>query len=148
MVEVTDKDEEPALADDPRNYDLEEGDVSMSSLEPSIAADAHNYDSSPEPAPAVVLPEQQASSSRVTSDDPPPSDACFLRFHPRPAAEIASASHAALVEEIMQQSTADTGDKEQLENTLLMMSQVFGQASRLLGKRRRGEKGKGKGHAP
>ncbi|KAJ7303801.1 hypothetical protein DFH08DRAFT_825581 [Mycena albidolilacea] len=148
MVKVTDEDEAPTLADDPRNYDLEEGDVSMSSPELSIAADAHNYDSGLEPAPAVVPPKQQALSSRVTLDDPPPSDACFLRFHPRPAAEIASASRVALVEEIMQQSTANTGDEEQLENMLLMMSEVFGQAGRLLGKRRHGEKGKGKGRAP
>jgi hypothetical protein len=132
MVKVTDEDEEPALADDPRNYNLKEGDVSMGL----------------EPAPAVVPPKQQVSSSRVTLDDPPPSDARFLRFRPRPAAEIASASRAALMKEIMQQSTADTGDEEQLENTLLMMSEVFGQASRLLGKRRHGEKGKGKGRAP
>jgi hypothetical protein len=52
-----------------------------------------------------------------------------------------------LVEEIMQQSTADAGDEEQLENALLMISEVFGQAGRLLGKRCRGDKGKGKGRA-
>jgi hypothetical protein len=135
---VTDEDEEPALADDPRNYDLEEGNASMLSPEPPFAADTRNYDSGLEPAPAVVPLEQQASSSHVTLDNPPTSEARFLRLHPRSAAEIASASHAALVEEIMQQASADTGDEEELEDALMTMSEVFGQASKLLGKRRCG----------
>jgi hypothetical protein len=147
MVEVTDEDNAPTLADDPRNYDLEEEDVQMSSPEPSIAADARNYDSGLEPAPAVVPPEQQASSSRMTLDDPPPFGAHFLGFRPHPPAEIASASCASLVEEIMQQPIVDAEDEEQLENVLLMMSEVFGQAGRLLGKRRCGDKRKGKGRA-
>ncbi|KAJ7822980.1 hypothetical protein B0H14DRAFT_3875359 [Mycena olivaceomarginata] len=54
------------------------------------------------PTPDAVPVEQQVSSSRVTLDYPPPRDACFLGFRPRPAAEIASASRVALVEEIMQ----------------------------------------------
>jgi hypothetical protein len=148
MVEVTDEDEEPALADSPRNYDLEGGSASMLSPEPSIAADTRNYDSGLEPAPAMVPLEQRASSSRVTLDNPPTSEARFLRFRPRSAAEIASASRAALVEEIMQQASADTGDEEELEDALMTMSEVFGQASKLLGKRCRGEKGKGKARAP
>jgi hypothetical protein len=57
VVEVTDEDDAPTLADDPRNYNLEEEDVQMSSPESSIAADEHNYDSGLEPAPAVVPPE-------------------------------------------------------------------------------------------
>jgi hypothetical protein len=84
----------------------------------------------------------------MTLDDPPPFDARFLGFRPRSAAEITSASRASLVEEIVQQSAADTGDEEQLENALLMMSKVFGQAGKLLGWRHRGDKGKGKGRAP
>jgi hypothetical protein len=148
MIEVTNEDDAPVLADDPRNYYLKEEDIQMSSPESSIAADDRNYDSGLEPAPAVVPPEQQVSSSRMTLDNLPPFDACFLRFRPCPATEIASASHASLMEEIIQQSTVDTGDEEQLENVLLMMSEVFGQVGRLLGQRRRGDKGKGKGCAP
>jgi hypothetical protein len=145
LVEVTDEDDAPALADDPRNYDLEEEDVRMSSPESSIAADERNHDSSLEPTPAVVPPEQQVLSSRVTLDDPPSFDARFLRFHPRSAAEITSAACASLVEEIVQQLAADTGDEEQLENALLTMSEVFRKAGKLLGRRRCGDKGKGKG---
>ncbi|KAJ7796529.1 hypothetical protein B0H14DRAFT_3494712 [Mycena olivaceomarginata] len=142
------EDETPAYKkpDDPRNYDLEEEDVQMSSPESSIAADECNYDSGLEPAPAVVPPEQQVSSSRVTLDDPPPFDARFLGFRPRSATEITSASRASLVE-IVQQSAANTKNEEQLENALLTMSEVFGQAGKLLGRRRRGDKGKGKGRA-
>jgi hypothetical protein len=62
--------------------------------------------------------------------------------------EITSASCASLVEEILQQSAEDVEGEEQLENALLAMSEVFGQAGRLLGKRRRGDKGKGKGCVP
>jgi hypothetical protein len=50
-----------------------------------------------------------------------------------------------LVEEILQQATEDVEGEEQLESALLAMSEVFEQAGRLLGKRRRGDKGKGKG---
>jgi hypothetical protein len=83
----------------------------------------------------------------MTLDDLPYFDARFLGFRPCSAAEITSASHASLVEEIVQQSSVDTGDEEQLENALLTMSEVFGQAGKLLGQRRRGDKGKGKGRA-
>jgi hypothetical protein len=143
---VTDEDEAPAVADDPRNFDYEDEDVRMSSPEPPIAADPRNYDPELEPAPAAVPVEQQVSSSRRTLDDPTPQDARFLGFRPRSAAEIASASRASLVEEILQQSAEDVEGEEQLESALLTMSEVFGQAGRLLGKRRRG--GKGKGRAP
>jgi hypothetical protein len=146
MVEVTDEDNAPA-ADNPRNYGFEDEGVQGSSPEPPIAADPRNYDLESEPVPDAVPVEQQASSSRMTLDDPVPRDIRFLGFRPRPVAEIASASRASLVEEIMQQSTADAGDDEQLGNALLMMSEVFGQAGRLLDKRRRGDKGKGKGRA-
>jgi hypothetical protein len=124
VVEVTDKDDAPATADDPRNYDFEL-----------------------EPAPDAVPVEQQVLSSRMTLDDPPPRDACFLGFRLRPAAEIVSASRASLVEEILQQSAEDVEGEEQLESTLLAMSEVFEQAGRLLGKRHCGDKGKGKGRA-
>jgi hypothetical protein len=147
MVEVTDEDDAPAATDNPRNYGFKDEDMQGSSPEPPIAADPRNYDLESEPMPDVVPVEQQALSSRMTLDDPIPRDVHFLGFRPRPAAEIASASHASLVEEIMQQSTADAGDEEQLGNALLVMSEVFGQAGRLLGKRRRGDKGKGKGRA-
>jgi hypothetical protein len=143
---VTDGDEAPAAADDPRNFDYEDEDVRMSSPETPIAANPRNYDPELEPAPAAVPVEQQASSSRMTLDNPTPQDARFLGFRPRPAAEIASASRASLIEEILQQSAEDVEGEEQLENALLTMSEVFGQAGRLLGKRRRG--GKGKGRAP
>jgi hypothetical protein len=82
----------------------------------------------------------------MTLDNPTPQDARFLGFRPRPAAEIASASRASLVEEILQQSAEDVEGEEQLESALLTMSEVFGQAGRLLGKRRC--EGKGKGRAP
>jgi hypothetical protein len=148
MIEVTDEDDAPAATDDPQNYGFKDADVQGSSPEPPIAADPHNYDLESEPVPDAVPVEQQASSSRMTLDDPIPRDVHFLGFRPRPAAEIASASRVSLVEEIMQQSTADAGDEEQLENVLLIMSKVFGQAGRLLGKRRPGDKGKGKGRVP
>jgi hypothetical protein len=147
VVEVTDEDDAPEAADDPRNYDFDDEDVRTSSPEPSIAADPRNYDPELEPAPAVVPVEQQASSSRMTLDDPPLRDARFLGFRPRSAAEISSASRASLVEEILQQATEDVEGEEQLESALLAMSEVFEQAGRLLGKRRRGDKGKGKGRA-
>jgi hypothetical protein len=147
MVEVTDEDEVPATADDLRNYDFDDGDAPMSSPEPPIAADPRNYDPELEPAPGAVPVEQQASSSRMTLDDPAPQGVRFLGFRPRPAAEIASASRASLVEEILQQSAEDGGE-EGLESALLTMSEVFGQAGRLLGQRRRGNRGKGKGRAP
>jgi hypothetical protein len=124
VVEVTDEDDAPAAADDPRNYDFEL-----------------------EPAPDAVPVEQQVSSSRMTLDDPPPRDARFLGFRLRPAAEIASTSRDSLVEEILQQSAEDVEGEEQLESALLAMSEVFEQAGRLLGKRRCGDKGKGKGRA-
>jgi hypothetical protein len=147
MVEVTDEDDAPEATDDSQNHGFEDEGVQGSSPEPPIAADPCNYDLESEPVPDAVPVEQQASSSRMTLDDPVPQDVCFLGFRPRPAAEIASASCASLVEEIMQQSTADAGDEEQLGTALLMMSEVFGQAGRLLGKRSRGDKGKGKGRA-
>jgi hypothetical protein len=147
VVEVIDEDDAPVAADNPRNYDFKDEDVQTSSLEPSIAADPRNYDPELEPAPAVVPVEQQASSSRMTLDDPPLRDARFLRFCPHPVAEIASASRASLVEEILQQSAEDVEGEEQWESTLLAMSEVFGQVGRLLGKRRRGGKGKGKDRA-
>jgi hypothetical protein len=53
-----------------------------------------------------------------------------------------------LVEEILQQLAEDVEGEEQLESALLAMSEVFEQAGRLLGKRRRGDKGKGKGRMP
>jgi hypothetical protein len=81
-------------------------------------------------------------------DDPPPQDARFLGFRLRPAAKVTSASHASLVEEILQQLAEDVGDEEQSESALLAMSEGFGQAGRLLGQRRRGDKGKGKGRVP
>jgi hypothetical protein len=144
VVEVTDEGDAPATANDPRNYDFEDEDVRTSSPEPPIAADPRNYDPELEPVPDAVPVEQQASSSRMTLDDPPLRDAHFLGFRPRPAAEIASTSRASLVEEILQQSAEDIEGEEQLESALLAMSEVFGQAGRLLGKRRRGGKGKGK----
>jgi hypothetical protein len=144
---VTDEDDAPATADDPRNYNFKDKDARASSSEPPIAADPRNYDPELEPAPAAVPMEQQASSSRVTLDDPPPRDARFLGFRPRPAAEITSASHASLVEEILQQSAEDVEGEDQLESALLAMSDVFERAGRLLGKRRREDKGKGKGCA-
>jgi hypothetical protein len=148
MVEVTDEDDAPVTADDPRNYDFDDEAMQMSSPEPPIAADPRNYDPELEPAPDAVPMEQQASSSRMTLDDPPPQGVHFLGFRPRSAAEIASASHAALVEEILQQSAEDIGEEGQLESALLAMSEVFGQAGRLLVRRRHGDKGKGKGRAP
>jgi hypothetical protein len=148
VVEVTDEDDAPMAADDPRSYDFEDEDVRASFSEPPIAADPRNYDPELEPAPAAVPMEQQASSSHVTLDDPSPRDARFLGFHPRPAAEIASASRASLVEEILQQSAEDVEGEGQLESALLAMSEVFEQVGRLLGKRRCGDKGKGTGRAP
>jgi hypothetical protein len=148
VVEVTDEDDTPVAADDPRNYDFKDEDVQMSSPEPPIAADPHNYDPELEPAPDTVPVEQQVLSSRRTLDNPPPQDARFLGFCLCPAAEIASASRASLVEEILQQPAEDVEGEEQLKSALLAMSEVFRQAGRLLGKRCRGDKGKGKGRAP
>jgi hypothetical protein len=145
MVQVTDKDDAPAATDNPRNYGFEDEGMQGSFPEPPITADPRNYDLESEPVPDAVPVEQQASSSCMTLDDPIPRDVRFLGFRPRPAAEIVSASRASLVEEILQQSTADDGDKEQLGNALLVMSEVFGRAGRLLGKRCCGDKGKGKG---
>ncbi|KAJ7325405.1 hypothetical protein DFH08DRAFT_817083 [Mycena albidolilacea] len=122
MVEVTDEDDAPTLADDPQNYDLEEEDVQMPSLGSSIAADDRNYDS-----------EQQVSFSRTTLDDPLPLNARFLGFRLQPVAEILTASHSSFVEEIVRQSAKDAGDKEQLRSTLPLISEVFGQAGRFLG---------------
>jgi hypothetical protein len=51
------------------------------------------------------------------------------------------------MEEILQQPVEDVGDEKQLESALLMMSEVFGQAGRLLRQRRLGNKGKGEGRA-
>jgi hypothetical protein len=147
VIEVTDEDDASTAADDPQNYNFDDEDAQTSSPEPSIAADPRNYDPELEPTLAVVPVEQQASSSCMTLDNPPLRDACFLGFRPRPAAEIASASRASLMEEILQQSAEDVEGEEQLESALLTMSEVFGQAGRLLGKRRRGGKGKGKDRA-
>jgi hypothetical protein len=58
MTKVTDEDDAPAIADDPRNYDLNNEDVQMSSPELSITANNCNYDSELEPVPVVVPPEQ------------------------------------------------------------------------------------------
>jgi hypothetical protein len=44
VVEVTDEDDTPTLADDPQNYDFDDEDVQMSSPEPPIVADTCNYD--------------------------------------------------------------------------------------------------------
>ncbi|KAJ7334220.1 hypothetical protein DFH08DRAFT_814246 [Mycena albidolilacea] len=144
---VTDEDDAPALADDPRNYDFEDEDVQMSSLETPIVTDACNYNPRLEPVSPVVPPEQQASSFRRTLDDPPLLDARFLGFRLRPVAELVSASRSSFVEEILQQSAEDAGDEGQLESALLLMSEVFGQAGRCLGQRHRGAKGKGKERA-
>jgi hypothetical protein len=132
VVEVTNEDGTPTTADDPRNYDFKNEDVRTSSPEPPIAADPHNYNPELEPALDIVPVEQQVLSSRMTLDDPPLQDAHFLGFRPRPAAEIASTSRASLVEEILQQSAEDIEGEEQLESALLAMSEVFGQAGRLL----------------
>ncbi|KAJ7825740.1 hypothetical protein B0H14DRAFT_3468244 [Mycena olivaceomarginata] len=43
VVEVTNEDDTPATANDPRNYDFDEEDVQMSSPEPPIVADVRNY---------------------------------------------------------------------------------------------------------
>jgi hypothetical protein len=145
LVKVTNEEDAPPLAEDPRNYDLEEEDIRMSSPESSLVADDRDYDPGLEPAPAVVPPEQQVSSSRVTLDDPPSPGAQFLGFHLRPVAEILTASHSAFVEEIVRQSAEDPGNEEQLQNVLLLMSEVFRQVGRLLGRRHHGDKGKGKG---
>lgn len=80
VLEVTDKDDISPLANDPRNYNLEEGDVSMAAPKVPIAINKRNYDPRLEPVPPVVPPEQQASSSRATLDDPPPSLTHFLGF--------------------------------------------------------------------
>jgi hypothetical protein len=142
MAEVTDEDDTFATADD-----LEEEDTQMSSPEPPLAADKHNFDPELEPAPAAVPPERQASSSRMTLDDPPPLVAHFLGFRLCPVAEIANASRSSLMEEIVQQAAEDANDEGQLESALLLMSEVFGQAGRRLGRKRHGDKGKGKEHA-
>jgi hypothetical protein len=147
MIEVTDEDDTFATADDPRNYDLEEEDARMSSPELPLAADERNYDPGLEPAPAAVPPEQQASSSHMTLDDPPPLVTHFLGFRLRPVAEITTASCSSLVEEVVQQAAEDADDEEQLESALLLMSEVFGQAGRCLGRKCRDDKGKGKGRA-
>jgi hypothetical protein len=147
VVEVTDEDDAPATADDPQNYDFEDEDVQMSSPEPLVVADARNYDPELEPAPPAVPPEQQASSCR-TLDDPPPLNARFLGFCLRPVTELATASRSSLVEEIMQQTAEDAGDEGQLESMLLLMSEVFGQAGRHLGRKHCSNKGKGKERAP
>jgi hypothetical protein len=145
VVKVTDEDDAPAAADNLQNYDLENEDERMSSPEPPIVADHRNYNTELEPVPDAVPVEQQASSSRMMLHNSPPRDTRFLGFRPRPVAEIASAPHASLVEEILQQLVEDTGDGEQLESALLMMSEVFGQAGKLLGKRCRGTRGRAKG---
>jgi hypothetical protein len=144
---VTNEDDAPATADDPRNYDFAEADVQMSSPESTIAADARNYDLELEPAPPVVPPEQQASSSRTTLDDPPPAAARFLGFRFRPIEEVTPDSRHSFVEEIVQQAVEAEGDVEQVENALRFMSEVFDDAGRLLSKQRRGGKGKGKERA-
>jgi hypothetical protein len=148
MAEVTDEDDTFATADDPRNYDLEEENARMLSPEPPLADDERNYDPGLEPVPAAVPPEQQVLSSRMTLDDPPLLVAHFLGFRLRSVAEITNTSCSSLVEEVMQQAAEDADDEEQLESALLMMSEVFGQAGRRLGRKRHGNKEKGKGRAP
>jgi hypothetical protein len=147
-IEVTDEDDTPAIVDDPWNYDFEGEDVQMLSLESSIAADDPKYNPELEPAPAVVQEEQQVSSSCTMLDDPPPLDARFLGFHLRPIEELTAASCSSFVEEIVWQSSESASDKGQLENALLFMSEVFGQAGRLLGRQSHDGKGKGKERAP
>jgi hypothetical protein len=44
-----------------------------------------------------------------------------------------AASRSSFVEEIIRQLSESAGDEGQLENALLFMSEVFGQAGRLLG---------------
>jgi hypothetical protein len=51
------------------------------------------------------------------------------------------------VEEVVQQVADDEDDEEQLESALLLMSEVFGQVGRRLGRKCRDDKGKGKGRA-
>jgi hypothetical protein len=46
------------IVNDPQNYELENEDVPMSSLESSIAVDDCNYNPKLEPVPAAVPPEQ------------------------------------------------------------------------------------------
>jgi hypothetical protein len=147
MVEVTDENDAPATADDARNYDFNDEDVQMSSPEHPIAADPRNYDPELEPVPDAVPLEQQASSSRMTLDDPPPLATHFLGFRLCPVAEITNASCSSLVEEVVQQVADDEDDEEQLESALLLMSEVFGQVGRRLGRKCRDDKGKGKGRA-
>jgi hypothetical protein len=148
MIEVTNEDDAPALADDPWNYDFEEEDIQMSSPESSIAADDCNYDSGLEPTPAIVPPEQQASSSCMTLDDLPPADVWFLGFHLRAIKRITPDSQPAFVEEIMQYAMETDSGAEWVEEALRFMSEVFDEAGRLLGRQCRSGKGKGKEHAP
>jgi ribosomal protein L22 len=51
------------------------------------------------------------------------------------------------VEEILQQLAEDAGDEGQLESALLLMSEVFAQVGKHLGRKRRRVKGKGKERA-
>ncbi|KAJ7330488.1 hypothetical protein DFH08DRAFT_815391 [Mycena albidolilacea] len=140
MAEVTDEDDTFATADDPRNYDLEEEDL-------PIAADEWNYDPGLEPTPAAV-PRNSKRHPLVMLDDPPLLVAHFLGFRLCPVAEITNTSCSSLVEEVVQKAAEDADDEEQLENALLWISKVFGQAGRCLGRKCRGDKGKGKGRAP
>lgn len=144
---MTDKDNAPVTADDPRNYNFDDKDVRVSSPEPSIAADPRNYDPELEPAPDAVPLEQQASSSRMTLEDPPPQGVRFIGFRFCPIEEVTTDSRPTFVEEIVQHAVESEDDIEQVENALRFMSEVFNKAGRLLSKQRRGGKGKGKERA-
>jgi hypothetical protein len=147
VIEVTDEDDVPAVAEDLWNYNLGEEDVLISSPESSVMANNRNYNSELEPVPPFVPPEQQASSSRDMLDDLPPPDTCFLSFRVRSIEELMLASCSSFVKEIAQQAMEDGVDMECLENALLLMSGVFSQAGSFLGQKRHNGKGKGKERA-
>jgi hypothetical protein len=147
VIEVTDEDDVPAVAEDLWNYNLGEEDVLISSPESSVMANNRNYNSELEPVPPFVPPEQQASSSRAMLDDLPPPDTCFLSFRVRSIEELMLASCSSFVKEIAQQAMEDRVDMECLENALLLMSGVFSQAGSFLGQKRHNGKGKGKERA-
>ncbi|KAF8194459.1 hypothetical protein K438DRAFT_1761367 [Mycena galopus ATCC 62051] len=104
-VIVVEDEEMVAAVDDMRNYNLD-GDVPMPPVDPSIAADPNNYDVELEPAPPVVSPEQQMSSSRTTLDNPPPvalePAPHFLGFRLRPIEEFSAAARPTFVDKIVQ----------------------------------------------
>ncbi|KAF8215538.1 hypothetical protein K438DRAFT_1954260 [Mycena galopus ATCC 62051] len=144
-VIMVEDEEMPAAVDDMRNYDLD-GDLPMPPVDPSIATDPNNYDVKLEPAPPVVPPEQQASSSRTTLDNLPPvaSEPAlhFLGFRLRPIEEFSAAARPTFVDEIVQWAIEGKEDETQVESTLLFMSAIFSQAGNTLGQRRRNGKGK------